>query len=89
MKVILRKDVTTEPVDEGLLILDKQAEKIHQLNAAAAAVWLELEKTGDTADAASLLVEKFDTTLDTATRDVGHIVESFKQQGLIEEGSSN
>ena len=59
---------------------------IISLNESAARLWQELTgKEFSEKDMAGLLLDWYDTDMETATRDVSGLVESWLQAGIIEE----
>ena len=83
-KLQVRQDLGVKIVDEGLLILDKSGEKIHQLNATAGFAWLGLESGKNCDEIAKEVAKKFDVTEEVAVRDVKKIFDKFDALGLLQ-----
>ena len=79
-----RSDLTVKNVDDGLLILDKRNEKIHQLNSTACFIWAELDAGKSPEKIANRVVEEFDISDDVALEDVRRALEQFDTLQLLE-----
>ena len=84
MELKARDGLATEEIDDDLLILDKENEKIHQLNASAKAVWESLQQNLDTDEMVQQFVKTFDIAPDVATSDVTRILDQFRALKLVE-----
>jgi hypothetical protein len=82
--VLLRKDLGVKKVDDGLLILDKNREKIHQLNETASFVWECFTEGQKPVEIAAEIAKKFDVSEAVARRDIDKIIEQFSALGLLE-----
>lgn len=80
-----RPDLAIEIVDGELVILDKAAGKVHQLNASATFVWHGISD-GLGAEAIALKLSKeFDVGHGTASTDVRAAIAEFRTLLLIDE----
>ena len=79
-----RGDLGVEPVADGLLILDKRNQKIHQLNSTAGAVWTSIQKGHEPKSITRKIVEFFDVSPQEAAKDVTRILEEFNALNLLE-----
>jgi hypothetical protein len=79
-----RKDtLLVREVGGEVLILDKEADRIHQLNATASVVWRMHESGAEVAEIASQLAIEFDVDNHRAEFDVQAALEQFRARGLI------
>ena len=83
MGVQQRPGLTVRIVDGEVVILDRDAEKIHQLNSTASFVWNRLESTSDVAQIARELSGEFDVEVDAALVDVRRIVGELQKLRLL------
>jgi hypothetical protein len=79
-----RDDLSIEKVDDNLLILDKQNQKIHQLNSQASMIWSQLELGCAPLDIATEMTKQYDVTLDTALKDVSETLAEFSALNLLQ-----
>lgn len=80
-----RPYLAIESVDEELVILDKAAGKVHQLNASASFVWHGISD-GLGAEAIALKLSKeFDIGHETASVDVRAAIAKFRNLSLMDE----
>ena len=82
--VLPRRNLGVKKVDDGLLILDKSNEKIHQLNETASFVWECFTEGQKPEDIAAEIAKKFDVSESDARRDIDKIVEQFSALGLLQ-----
>ena len=80
-----RPDLETRTVDDETVILDRDGERIHQLNATASFVWDCCEGKMDTNSIAAELAEAFGVDPNRTVKDVSEIVLQFSGLGLLEE----
>lgn len=80
-----RPNLAIENVDGELIVLDKIAGKVHQLNSSASFVWSCLSDghTGD--EIAIMLSEAFDIGPEIALSDVQAVLTQFKGLALVVE----
>jgi hypothetical protein len=79
-----RADLGIEQIDGDLLILDKQNQKIHQLNSTASFIWAGLDEGQETVGIAEHIVELFGVSPETALRDVNGALQQFCALNLLE-----
>ena len=79
-----RTDLAIESVDDDLLVLDKTACKLHNLNHTASIVWRGITDGLSSGKIACRLIETFDVTFDRARRDIELIVNQFESLNLLE-----
>lgn len=80
-----RKDgLLVREVDGEVLVLDAEADRIHQLNASASLIWRLHEGGADAAEIASSLAIEFDLDKHRADTDVKAALEQFRALKLID-----
>ena len=80
-----RKDgLLVREVDGEVLVLDAEADRIHQLNASASLIWRLHEGGVDAAEIASALAIEFDLDKHRADTDVKAALEQFRALKLID-----
>jgi hypothetical protein len=79
-----RTDLVIRAINGEIVILDKCARKIHQLNATASLIWLccDGESTADTI--AATVAEHFNCQVHTVVDDVHGALRQLEALGLIE-----
>jgi len=80
-----RPDLETRTVDDETVILDRDGERIHQLNATASFIWDRCDGERDATAIAAELAEAFGVEPDQTVKDVSEIVLQFSALGLLEE----
>ncbi len=75
--------VTVRPVEDELLILDSETQRIHQLNPTASFIWRCCGESASEAEIASLLAEKFAVDKDIALRDVAETLRRLRELKLV------
>ena len=80
-----RPDLATENVDGELIILDKAAGKVHQLNSSASFVWNCLSDGLAVDEIALMFSEAFDVEPETALSDVQAALAQFEGLALVVE----
>ena len=80
-----RTDLAIENVDGELIVLDKAAGKVHQLNSSASFVWKCLGDGLATDEIAVMLSEAFDVEPESALSDVRAAIVSFEDLALVVE----
>jgi hypothetical protein len=83
-KPAARDDVLEELVDDGIVLVDKCAAKVHHLNASAAWIWSKLDGESSRCEVARQLTEYFDIDSSVAIRDLDQLIQDLQVQGLIE-----
>ena len=78
-----REDLGIERVDGDVVILDRQNQKIHQLNESASAIWSSLEKGCDAEQIAREIVDVFDISFACALKDVTQTLTDFRELNLL------
>jgi len=85
MTLSIRANLSTQNIDDELVILDKDNGQIHQLNSVASFIWQLLEKQGGVEAIINQLIEAFDVDETTAKTDVDKAIQQFKSLNLINE----
>jgi hypothetical protein len=80
-----RPDLAIENADGELIVLDKAAGKVHQLNSSAAFVWNCLSDGLAIDEIALMLSEAFDVGPEAALSDVQSAVAQFEGLSLVVE----
>jgi len=78
-----RPGLSIRLVDGELVILDRDAQKIHQLNSTASFVWNRLAEESDLVDVARELSTEFEVEESAALEDVRRIVEKLRELQLL------
>lgn len=78
-----RFDLAIENVDGELVVLDKVAGKVHQLNPSASFIWSCLSDGMSSREIALMLAETADITPEMALSDVQAVLNQFDGLGLI------
>jgi hypothetical protein len=73
-------------VDGDVLILDTEANRIHQLNHTAGHIWHHIDEASAPEQLAGLLVEAFDVEEQVALVDVLETLERFQGLKMVQEG---
>lgn len=81
----LRPDLAIEYADGELIVLDKAAGKVHQLNSSASFVWNCLSDGLGVDEIALMLSEALDVEPETARSDVRAVLAQFEGLALIVE----
>ena len=79
-----RNDLAEMPVDDGLVILDKRNEKVHQLNSLARQVWDWTRQGSGPVEIADRIVARYEVSPETAMRDVHGVLEDLLELNLLE-----
>ena len=79
-----RDGLLVREVDGEILVLDPEADRIHQLNASASLIWRLHENGTDAARIAGALAVEFDLDEYTADADVKAALEQFRALQLID-----
>lgn len=80
-----RPDLAVEKTDGELIVLDKAAGKVHQLNSSATFVWNCLSDGVAIDDIALMLSEAFEIEAEVAQSDVETVLNQLKELALIDE----
>jgi hypothetical protein len=70
-------------LDDGGVIHDEAADRVHTLNTTAAYVWNCLDGSHSLEQIALDLREQFDSPLEIVLRDVREVVAHFQREGLL------
>jgi hypothetical protein len=79
-----RNDVNVRVVDGEVVILDRQADLIHQLNHTASYIWDRCDGRSTAAEIARQLAAVFNVDASTAIHDVATTVTQLYRLGLLE-----
>jgi PqqD family protein of HPr-rel-A system len=96
MPRLRRSDLITCAVDEEIVVLDRAAGYVHQLNATASQIWRACDGRHSVEDIAAQVTQRFDIAPDAVLRDVHTALAEFERLGLLDRnavepcgGSSN
>jgi hypothetical protein len=81
-----RAGVMVRDLDGDLLILDTEADQIHQLNRTASYIWRHIDEAPAPEQLAGLLVEAFQVEKQVALTDVLKTLTRFRGLNLVLEG---
>jgi hypothetical protein len=73
-------------VSDGILLLDMEAARIHQLNATAGFIWRHCDGVASPADIAALVAQEYDVDETAATRDVEMALSELRTLNLVADG---
>lgn len=79
-----RDDLAEMPVDDGLVILDRSNEKVHQLNSIAREVWDWTRQGAGPVEIADRIVSRYEVTPETAMQDVQGVLAELLKLDLLE-----
>jgi len=79
-----RGDLNARLVDGEMVVLDRHAERIHQLNSTARFIWDHCDGDRSVAQIADGMMEAFEVDGATAARDVADTVRQFAELGLLD-----
>jgi len=74
-------------VDDEKVILDRDGEHIHQLNATASFIWDLCDGSREISTIAEELGDAFGVDADSTLKDVSDVLSQFSELGLLEEVS--
>jgi hypothetical protein len=75
--------VMIHEVDPEVLLLDTEADQIHQLNETASFIWRKCDEVGSANEMAVLLAKEFDVGQDIALMDVVETLNKLRALNLI------
>ena len=75
--------VISREIDDELLVLDTESDRIHQLNRTASIIWRLCDASTSTDTIVSTLTEAFDVPRETAERDVAQTLQQLQDLKLI------
>jgi hypothetical protein len=84
-----RIDVNVRILDGEVVVLDRQAGLIHQLNQTASYIWDRCDGQSTVAEIANQLAAAFDVDVNTAVHDVTTALMQLQRLGLIESSNSS
>ena len=79
-----RSDVSARLVDGETVVLDRQADMVHQLNQTASFIWHQCDGQRTTREIVDQVVAAFDVDPDTAEASVKAALQQFERLGLLE-----
>lgn len=79
-----RSDLQARLVDGEVVVLDRKADMVHQLNATASFIWQRCDGRASRHDIAAQLVDAFEVDADTAAASVASTLEELARLGLLE-----
>lgn len=80
----IKLGLIAQPVDGELLILNRQQEKIHQLNPVASFIWDNLDGEITKEQLLTAITKKYDVAKEVAKNDLENILNEFSDLNLIE-----
>lgn len=84
MSYCVKRGLIAQSVDGELLILNRQQEKIHQLNPVASFIWENLDGCATKEQLLKAITEKYDVEQDVAKNDLESLLNEFSDLNLIE-----
>jgi len=78
-----RPGLLTRLIEGEVVILDREAEKVHQLNPTASCIWNNCDGSSSVDSIAQRLAASFDVTPEMALRDVEAILRELHGLGLL------
>ncbi|MGE5240747.1 MAG: PqqD family protein [Bacteroidota bacterium] len=78
-----RTDLITRLIEGEVVILDREAGKVHQLNPTASCVWNSCDGSSSVGSIAERLAATFDVAPEAALRDVEVLVRELESLGLL------
>jgi hypothetical protein len=82
-KPLIREDLQYRELDDGGVIYDTSAERIHTLNVTAAYVWNSCDGAHNLKEIASELHEHAKVSYETALQHVHDAIKYFENEGLL------
>jgi len=79
-----RTDLNARLVEDEVVVLDRKADQVHQLNQTASFIWERCDGRSTPRDIAEQLVEAFEVDPDTAATSVTAALQQFTRLGLLE-----
>ena len=77
-------DIFAQEVDNEILILDRKANKIHQLNDTASFIWKQSDGSNTISSIIESLVSVFEVSTEEAEKDVLDTIRLFQENNLLE-----
>lgn len=79
-----RSNLSSRVIGGELVVLDRDGEKVHQLNATASFVWGRCDGQLSELEIARQLADEYDVLPGQAASDVATLMERFRELGLVE-----
>ena len=79
-----RDGLLIHDLEDEVLVLDREADKIHQLNQTATFIWQRIEETPSTERMAELIAEAFEVEKQVAVRDVIETLNQLQSLNLVQ-----
>ena len=73
-------------VGDEVVVLDVEADKVHQLNGTASSIWRMCEQAESSEAMAKILAEQYDVSPDVALKDVNETLEKLQALKLLVSG---
>jgi hypothetical protein len=86
MRKLRRPDLITSTVDGEIVVLDRAAGYVHQLNATASQIWRACDGRQSVEDIVAQVTEHFGGAAETVLKDVTTAVAEFERLGLLLDG---
>jgi hypothetical protein len=83
LRPLIREDIQYRELEDGGVVYDTSAERIHTLNVTAAYIWNCCDGTHNLLDIASDLHEQVHVSMDKALQDVRDAIAYFQKEGLL------
>lgn len=80
----VKKGLIAQSVDGELIILNREQEKIHQLNPSASFIWNRLDGQASNDHLVTAIIEKYAVEQDVAQRDLESLLNELSDLQLIE-----
>jgi len=84
-----RSDLVARTINGEVVILDRAAGTVHQLNATASHIWSACDGAHSVADIAASVAARFEETPETVLRDVLATLADFQRLGLLVDGNAS
>lgn len=81
-----RSDLSVRVLAGEAVVLDRRAERIHQLNPTASYIWHRCDGMSTVAEIARQVTQAYDVDAGTAERDVLASIQQLNELGLLEQG---
>ena len=78
------ESLVVRDVRDGILVLDMEAGKIHQLNATAGFIWRQCDGAASAADIAVSVAREYDVEEGVAARDVEMALSELRALNLVD-----
>jgi hypothetical protein len=77
--------IAVREVEDGILLLDSELNRIHQLNGTAQFIWNSCDGSTSASQIAESLAQEYEVDMDLAMRDVADILEKLRAVNLVVE----